>query len=94
MGKFLGWTCLVLGVLIVAVSVLLVCRLVAADQWSAAYFMLAFHVIKSALGVALIVFGYRKLKWIRAEEAYYKAIGGRPDGDDQEPDLDELYPDD
>ena len=88
MAKFLGWTCLVIGVLIVAVSVLQVYMLVADGQWSAAYGTLAFHAIKSALGVALIVFGYRKLKWIRAEEAYYKAVGGRSEGDDQEPDWD------
>ena len=89
MAKFLGWTCLVIGVLIVAVSVLQVYILVVDGQWSAAYGMLAFHAIKGALGAALIVFGYRKLKWIRAEEAYYRGVGGRPDGGDQEPDWDE-----
>jgi len=92
MAKFLGWTCLAIGVLIVAVSVLQVYILVGDGQWSTAYAMLAFHAIKSALGVALIVFGYRKLKWIRAEEAYYKAVGGPPDQERE--DRDELYPDD
>ncbi len=93
MGKFLAWICLTIGLLIVAVSVLQVCILVANDEWAAAYVTLAFHAIKSALGVALIVFGWRRLKWARAREAYYEAVGGPPGGE-EEPDWDELYHDD
>ena len=93
MGKFLAWTCLAIGLLIVAVSVLQICILVGNDEWAAAYVKLAFHVIKIALGVALIVFGLRRLKWARAREAYYEAVGGSP-GAEEEPDWDELHHDD
>ena len=93
MGKFLAWTCLTLGLLIIAFSVLQVCILVADDEWAAAYVKLAAHVIKSGLGVILMVFGYRRLKWARAREAYYEAVGGPPDGE-EDPDWDELYHDD
>ncbi|NIA20857.1 MAG: hypothetical protein GWP05_02560 [Anaerolineaceae bacterium] len=93
MGKFLAWTCLTIGLLMVAVSVLQACILVGNGQWTAAYVKLAFHAIKSALGVALVVFGYRRLKWARAREAYYEAVGGPP-GSEEEPDWDELHHDD
>ncbi|NLX60447.1 MAG: hypothetical protein GXY74_15325 [Phycisphaerae bacterium] len=83
MAKTLAWTCLVLGLLIIAMSILKAILLLNDSSRSvgAMAALVGFRAFAVALGVALVVFGRRKLQWIREEAAYDKAVGGRPRDD-------------
>jgi hypothetical protein len=83
MAKMLAWTCLIIGILIVISSVLHAVILFAGGDHSTTSIALRVGArsFALALGVVLIIFGRRRLQWIREEAAYDKAVGGRPHDD-------------
>jgi len=79
MAKTLAWTCLVIGLLIIAVSILQAILILNGSSRSAGAMAVlgGFRAFAVALGVSRVGFGRRKLQWIREEASYGKAAGGR-----------------